>query len=65
MIIRGYAVEEKKGNHRADFLSNGREIIKKFPTLFQILGDFPDYDEENYDSNIFLILASTSKYDVF
>jgi len=65
MIITGYAVEEKEGNHRVDFLSNGKEAIKEFPTLFSILGDFPDFEEEKYDSNIFLVLASTSKYDIF
>ena len=65
MIITGYAIEEKEGNYRADFLSNGKEAIKEFPTLFSILGDFPDFEEEKYDSNLFLVLASTSKYDIF
>jgi len=65
MVIIGSAFEEKKGNYRADFLSNGKEAIKEFPTLFSILGDFPDFEEEKYDSNIFLFLASTSKYDIF
>jgi len=65
MIITGYAIEEKEGNYRADFLYNGKEAVKEFPTLFSILGDFPDFEEEKYDSNFFLFLASTSKYDIF
>jgi hypothetical protein len=65
MIITGYGIEEKEGNYRLDFLSNGKEAIKEFPTLFSILGDFPDFEEEKYDSNIFLVLASKLKYDIF
>ena len=65
MIITGYAIEEKEGNYRADFLSYGKEAIKEFPTLFSILGDFPNFKEEKYDSNLFLVLASTLKYDIF
>lgn len=65
MIITGYAIEEKEGNYRVDFLSNGKEAIKEFPTLFNILDYFPDFKEEKYDYNIFLVLASKSKYDIF
>jgi len=65
MIVTGYAIEEKEGNYRAKFLSNGIETIKEFPILFEILRDFPYFEVEKYDSNMFLVLASTSKYDVF
>ena len=65
MIITGYAIEEKEGNYRVDFLSYGKEAIKEFSTLFEILGDFPSFEEDKYDSNIFLVMASTSKYDIF
>ncbi|MCD4677828.1 MAG: hypothetical protein K8S18_17810 [Desulfobacula sp.] len=65
MIITGYAIEEKEGDYRVDFLSNGKEAIKEFHTLSSILNDFRDFEEEKYDSNIFLVLASTSKHDIF
>lgn len=65
MIITGYAIEEKECNYRIDFLYNGKEAIQEFPTLFSMLGDFPYFDEEKYDFNIFLFLASTSNYDIF
>jgi len=64
-MIVGYGIEEKEGNFRKDFLSNGKEAIKDFPTLSDILGDFPYFKEEKYDYNIFLVLASKSKYDIF
>lgn len=65
MIITGYAIEEKEGDYRADFLSNGKEAIKEFCTMYSIFDGFPDFEEEKYDSNIFLVLASTSKHDIF
>jgi hypothetical protein len=65
MIIRGYAIAESLRQHRIDFLNNGREIIKKFPTLFSILNDFPGFIEDKYDSNDFLNSASKAKFNVF
>ena len=65
MIITGYAIDEKGGNFRADFLSNGKETIKKFRILNAILDGFKDSTPEKYDLNIFLVMASNSKYDRF
>lgn len=65
MIITGYAFEDKNNNYIETFLSNGRKAIKQFPYLFNILSDFPEFSKKDYDSNFFLVCASTSIYDPF
>jgi hypothetical protein len=65
MIIVGNAVDESKFKYQNNFLSRGRGAIKQYPILSRLLTDFPDFKMEHYDSNIFLVLAATSIYDVF
>jgi hypothetical protein len=65
MIIVGNAVDESKFKYQNNFLSRGRGAIKQYPILSRLLTDFPDFKMEHHDSNIFLVLAATSIYDVF
>jgi len=66
MIYSRSAVNERdEFNYREEFRWAAVEKIKQYPTLHDILGDFPNYDADNYDSNYIFVMASTAKNDVF
>jgi len=63
MIITGYAMEQGDKDFRLLHLHRGIEKIRAYPTLHSILGEFSDFDIQNYDHNPFLNLASKAMYD--
>ncbi len=65
MFISGTASEGDRETYRKEFLKKGQSEISKFPILYSILKDFPEFKVENYDFNFFLLLASSAKYDPF
>jgi len=65
MIISGYAMEQQGTDFRFEYLQNGIDILRRFPTLSSILGTFPNFTLQNYTENPFLNIASKAKYEYF